>query len=353
MVAGTAPDVFESWTDNVTLFADKGQVLDVQRLVDRDKLDISDFFAWQWHDFVLPSGIRFGMPKYVNIMTMWVNKDMFKAKGVDLPTKDWNQDNYSQAMIKLTEKSGDKVKTYGGFIPMDSWDRFWYRLDMWGGHARDVNDNTKATLGEDKAQAAFEWARKLTWDDKALIVATTGLPQVAGNRFFAGQYAIAEDGFYPFSMAMNNASTKINWMWMHVPSGPVERKVLGTTDGFVQWKNSKQQDKAWELMKWLAGPDFQLTQTQATGSLPIRTSTLSKWKDICLTAYPELKDANLDVALEAMQMGYPGNRQLFKQDAAAREIIVPALQKVYDSPGTPVSYFKDIDKQVSDAQRSG
>jgi len=352
-VAGTAPDVFESWTDNVTLFADKGQVQDVQRYVDRDKMDISDFFAWQWKDFVLPSQIRFGMPKYVNVMTLWVNKDMFQKKGVELPTKDWNHDKYREAMIKLTEKEGDKVKTYGGWIPMDSWDRFWYRVEMFGGTVRDPQDDTKCTLDEQKAQDGLEWARKLTWDDKALIVARTGLPQVAGDRFFNNQYAMAEDGFYPFNMARNNATTKINWMWMHVPAGPAKRRVLGTTDGFVQWKNSKHPEEAWSLMKFLASPELQEVQVQATGLLPIRTSVLDKWKKIVLDTYPELKDSNLDIGPEAMQMGYPGNRQLFKRDAAAREIIVPALQKLYDNPGTPTTYFKEVATQVTKDQKNG
>lgn len=32
MVGGNAPDVFESWTDNVTQYADRGQVLDIEPL---------------------------------------------------------------------------------------------------------------------------------------------------------------------------------------------------------------------------------------------------------------------------------------------------------------------------------
>ena len=79
MVGGNAPDVFESWTDNVTQYADRGQVLDIEPLVKRDYKaeDLKDFYEWQWRDFVLPSKIRFGMPKYVNVMFTWYNKDLF------------------------------------------------------------------------------------------------------------------------------------------------------------------------------------------------------------------------------------------------------------------------------------
>jgi hypothetical protein len=48
-----------------------------------------------------------------------------------------------------------------------------------------------------------------------------------------------------------------------------------------------------------------------------------------------------------MEMGYPGNRILFKKDAEARKIMVPALEKVFWAGGTPVTYFKDVAKEVT------
>jgi ABC-type glycerol-3-phosphate transport system substrate-binding protein len=143
-----------------------------------------------------------------------------------------------------------------------------------------------------------------------------------------------------------NIDKKIKWGYSHVPSGPVKRRVLGTTDGWVMWKGSKVQDASWELMKYLGGKDYQVNQTRTTGLLPIRTSVLDQWKKICIEKYPELADVNLDAGPAAMKMGYPGNRVLFKKDAEARQIMAPALEKVFIVGGTPVSYFKDIAKEV-------
>ena len=353
MVAGTAPDVFESWTDNVTQFADRGQVMDVDPLVKRDYKadDLKDFYAWQWRDFVLPSHIRFGLPKYVNVMFTWYNKDMFDKAGVKPPTEDWTHDDYAQAAIKLTTKNGSNVDTWGLYYPVWSWDRYWYKIDAWGGHVVDPNDSAKATFDSDQALAAFEWVRKLMWDDKGmaqrLLLAGAGQSFSSLDLFASGKFAMVEDGFYPFAMA-KSVQKKINWAYQHTPKGPVQRKVLGTTDGFVMWKNSKAPDAAWELLKYLAGPDYQRNQVKSTGLLPVRTSVLADWKKICIQAYPELEAVNLDVGPKAMEMGYPGNRMLFKKDAEARQIITPALEKVFVSGSTPVTYFKDIVKQVND-----
>ena len=361
MVAGTAPDVFETWGDNVQQFAEKGQVTDVNALVDKSKMDISDFYQWQWRDFNIPlkggpkaggSLIRFGLPKYVNVMVLWTNKDMFQQKGQALPTLDWTHNEYADAMRKLTVMENNKIKVGGAHIPMDSWDRYWYRVYMWGGYDADPNDPTKCDLGAKEAQDAFEWARKLAWDEKVLLIPVSGMPQVSGDRFFSGQYAINEDGFYPFQMAKNNSSTKINWQYNHVPKGPVKREVLGTTDGFSMSKQSQHPDESWTLLQYLAGPDYQTAQVETTGLLPVRNSVLANWKQICIKQYPELEQANLDIGPQAMQMGYPGNRNFFKNTTAAQELINPALQKVFDVGQTPVTYFGPVSDQVTQNEKS-
>lgn len=357
MVGGNAPDVFESWSDNVTQFADRGQVQDVEPLVKQDYKadDLKDFYPWQWRDFVLPSKIRFGLPKYVNVMFIWYNKDIFDKAGVKPPDETWNHDTYAQTAIKLTTKKGDNVDQWGLYYPVWSWDRYWYKVEAWGGTVRDPNDDTKATFDSDQALAAFDWSRKLMWDDKAmaqrLLLAGAGQSFNSTDLFAAGKFAMVEDGFYPFAMA-KSIQKKINWAYSHTPTGPKTRRVLGTTDGFCLWKNSKALDAGWGLLKFLAGKDYQINQCKVTGLLPVRFSALTEWKKICTDAYPELANVNLDVGPKAMEMGYPGNRQFFKKDAEARQIMTPALEKLYVSGGTPVTYLKDIAKQVTDKMRS-
>jgi multiple sugar transport system substrate-binding protein len=357
MVGGNAPDVFESWTDNVTQFADRGQVTNVEDLVKKDYKadDLKDFYEWQWRDFVLPSQIRFGLPKYVNVMFTWINKDMFDQAGVKIPDDKWTHDDYATLAQKLTVRQGDQVTTFGLYQPVWDWDRYWYRIEMFGGEVVNASDRTKALFDSDKALQAFEFARKLIWDDKAmaqrLLLAPMGQSFNTQALFASGQFAMVEDGFYPFSMA-RTIQKKIKWQYQHVPNGPAKRRVLGTTDGWVLWKGSKAQDASWELMKFLAGPDYQVNQVKSTGLLPIRTSVLDKWKEICLQSFPELADVNLDVGPQAMKQGYPGNRVLFKKDADARQIVVPGLEKVFIVGGTPVTYMKDVAKQVTDGQKS-
>lgn len=356
MVAGTAPDVFESWTDNVTQYADRGQVTDIEPLVKKDYKadDLKDFYEWQWRDFVLPSNIRFGIPKYVNVMTVWINRDLWDKSGQTLPTKDWTHEEYAAAARKLSKVAGKPDDVYGLRAPMWNWDRFWYRIEMWGGQVVNPKDTTECLLGSEESLAALEWARELMWDSKALAQPLTlGGPTASIWPQWAGQkYAMNEEGVYPFRV-VREIKNAFKWQYAHVPKGPKTRRVLGTTDGYVMWSKTKAPDAAWELMKFQGGKEYQEAQVGWSGLIPVRFSVLDKWKGIVIKAFPELETANVDVGVEAMKEGYPGNRVLFKKDAEARQIIVPALEKIFVSGNTPVTYMKEIAQQVTKKMREG
>ncbi|TAK22436.1 MAG: sugar ABC transporter substrate-binding protein [Chloroflexota bacterium] len=358
MVAGTAPDVFDMWGDIMPPFVERGQVVDVEPYVKRDMKpeDIKDFYDWQWRDFVMPwlNNIRFGMPRYVNIMFTWYRKDHFDEVGQKYPTLDWTHDDYANAARKLTKKEGSKTTRYGLLYPAWGWDRYWYKPVIWGGGTVDPKDNTRAIFGEEKALAAFEWTRKLMWDEQVMLQPLDIQRQSSVLHFPTGKFSMNEEGIYPFEMD-NGIQGKFPWAYAHTPKGPTgQRKVLGTTDGYSMWKGSKNLDQAWDLVKWAVGPTNQLeVVVKAAGRVPIRHSILKLWEAEVVKARPALKDVNLKVAVEAMEMGYPSGREFFKDNVSAQQLIVPALEKMFVTGGTPTSYLKEVAEQVTKAQKTG
>ena len=354
MIAGTAQDVFDTWLDNVTQYADRGQVLDLDPLVQRDlkDADIKDFFAWQWKDFKLASGLRFGMPKLVNMAVVYYNLDLFEKAGLSRIDDTWDHDKYADAARKLTQNG-----TVGMFFRASELGRWWYKLGAFGGSLVDPNDNTKAVFDSEESLAALEWSRKLIFNDKAMgnQADIVGVGQRAFDAipgaFAAGKIAMVEDGFYPFTYA-TAVNKKFRWAYAAVPKGPKGRTAFGSTDSFAIWKGTKNPDAAWELVKYLSGKEFQLYLTQITGYFPSRTSAIADWKKVLTDKYPELADANLDVVPQAMDQGYPAERRLFKKDTEYRQIVMPALQKVFLVGDAPVTYFKDIATQVTTKMRS-
>jgi multiple sugar transport system substrate-binding protein len=356
MAAGTAWDVFETWADIVEGFAERGGVLDLERYtkVDLKPEDLKDFYPWQWNAFRLYN-IRWGMPKYVNMMMLWVNQDLFDKAGVKYPTKDWTHDDYRDAMTRLTKRQGNEVTVWGGAAPMWSWDRFWYRVDMWGGTVVDPKDDTKCLLDQTPAVNGMDWTRVNQWD-RRIMANPPELERAFGTNaldlnFFNQNIALVEDGFYPYRMA-RGIEGKFKWMWQHVPKGPALRRVLGTSDGFTLWKDTKHPEAAWKLTKdFLSAREFQTVQTEFAGNFPVRSSVLKEWKQIVTKNYPVLAEANIDVAFEAMEMGYPQDRKFFKKQVAAKDLILPALDKLYRFGDTPISILKEVTAQVNASQQ--
>jgi multiple sugar transport system substrate-binding protein len=354
MAAGTAPDVFPSWRDNVTQFSDRGQVLDVEPLVKRDikSEELKDFYPWQWRGFVLPNGSRYGMPWYVNVMMLRYNKTLFERAGLRPPDDTWTHDTYREAAMKLTSWRGDEAVSVGLYYPAWSWDRFWYKIEAWGGVVVDPRDDTRAVFDSAEGLEAMEWCRKLLWDHRAMaplpLVTATGSATLL---FGTGRLGMMEEGGRPKDQAEALKGQQISWAYTHAPRGPKQRRVLGTSDAWVIWKDTKAPEGAWQLVRFASGPDYQINQARAGSRLPARYSALGEWKRLIVEQYPEMAETNLEAWIQAMEMGYPGHRQLFKRDADARQIVEPALRKLFIEGDTPTTYLKEIAQQVTAKMR--
>ena len=352
MVAGTAPDVMTGWGPVFRKWSEKGQLMDLQPLVDKDFTadQIKDFHQWQWDGMVgRDSGIRFAVPYYVNLIMLLYNKDAFDAAGVAYPTADMDHTDYAGVLKKMTKKDGDKVAQWGGFIQAWSYDRIQFHIQSYGGHISDPDDWTECVLDKPEAQDALEWIRARMWDDSSIAqplqVQTTSESQM----WPSGLVATAEAGMGNIASYAKNA--KFKWAMTHLPKGTKRRATLGTTDGWAIYKSTPNPDGAWELTKLLVGPVFQNFMIESLGSIPNRHSLLSSWKDKAIQSFPVLQDANLDVVLEALQEGYPVLTEEFKDEAQSETLLTAALQKVYQVGDTPVSYFEQVAQQVTAANR--
>jgi multiple sugar transport system substrate-binding protein len=301
---------------------------------------------------VLPSGLRFGVPKYINVMVLWSNVEKFEAAGQELPTAEWTHDEYAAAAIAMSTVSGEPTDVYGLRYPVWSWDRYWYKVEAFGGQILNPDDRTECLLGSAEAMAALEWSYNLMWNDRAMVdpLSIGALTDPSMEQWAAQRFAMHEDGFYP-QRTLEAVAGAFTFQYSEVPTGPAGRRVLGTTDGFVIYSGSEQQDAAWELAKFLSGTEFQEIQTKTTARLPGRQSVLDRYSDIVLAEFPELEAANVQAGVNAATGDYAGTRALFVEDAAARQIIEPALESIFVSNSNDVSYLEEIAAEVTEDQR--
>jgi multiple sugar transport system substrate-binding protein len=356
MIAGEAVDIFEAWGNIFFNWTERDLLLDVQSFVDRDfnQETIDDYNEFQWEGLVM-RGKRVGMPKYINLMTVCVNVDAFEKYGVDLPPEDgnWTHDDYYNIAKQLTEaaRADGNDAFWGGWKPMWNWDRFWNTIYMFGGKVADEKYGKVCLLDQPEAQQAMQWVWDIMWKDNywaqpAQVENKWGHDNIAAN--FIGY---AEDGTYPIGMARKFEGV-VRWDLRHVPTGPDGiRSVLGTTDAWSITGQTKHPDEAWQVLSFLSGPVYQDKQIVAQeGIIPVLKSRIATFIDTVRKVRPSLEEVRLETIQEVLDWGYAEDSFWFDKQNAANEIIVPALEKVFQIGEAGPEYFIEIAQQVNEAQ---
>jgi len=359
MVAGSAVDIFEAWGNIFYNWTERDLLLDLQPYVDKDMepAEIATYNDFQWQGLMM-KGRRVGMPKYINLMTMSINKDMFDKYGVEYPPEDgnWTYDDYTNMMKQLTDAAaskGDK-NVWAGWLPMWNWDRFWGPIHSFGGKIVDSKYGKTCMMDRDEAQAALKWAYEISFQTNYHAQPSQVEKKWPGDSFGPGLIMTCIDGTYPVGREKTwGEQAKIRWDMRHVPKGPGgKRSVLGTTDAWSVTKQSKNPDQAWEVMHFLSGPIFQKKVIVGVdGIIPVLKPLIKDFISLLREQRPRLKDVRLETIDEILEWGYAEDTPWFCDQVKATDLINPALQKVYEVGDVGADYFIEIAKQVNDSQK--
>ena len=357
MVAGNAPDVLTGNDDTSYTWAEKGQLLDLNPLVQKDlsQAQIADFYAYQWNGLVHPdTGVRMGLPYYAWFYQWYYNKDALDKAGIKYPDANWTIDNYSTAMETLTEKdSSGKVTRWGGVENVYDNFRFQCWLRSFGGHMVDPTDRTKCVLDSEEAMAALEWHRSRIWD-KHIMASPDQVASKPGAYLSLDPFANQKVVFMGQGNgdAANLLQTDPGFAWAAAvpPIGPKGKRAgIGTIDNWGIWKGTKAPDMAWEFLKMLALEDqFELGFAALWAAMPNRKSLLPKFKQAVLDKYPKTAKADqIDPQFDQVNGDYVAIGEQFKDQKGSKELILPVLQKIFLVGDTPVTAVKDLAKQVT------
>jgi multiple sugar transport system substrate-binding protein len=270
MVGGNAPDVFTDHLAKFPEFATKNQLVDIQPLVDKDKVDLSQYLTGL-ADLWVREGKRYGLPKDWDTVALVYNADMLQKAGVDpasLKDLTWNpQDGgtFGQLIPKLTLDSNgkngldpafDKTKVVQyGFIPQGSGgfagQQQWSWLAASNGFKFTDGPWTKKYYYDDpKLAEALQWYADLNLV-KGYAPPNADVASLGANTMFeSGKGALTSDGSWMIGEYVKNSKFKVGWA--PLPKGPAGRKSMfnGLADSI--WTGTKHQDEAWQWVKFAA-----------------------------------------------------------------------------------------------------
>ncbi|HEY9898884.1 MAG TPA: sugar ABC transporter substrate-binding protein [Pantanalinema sp.] len=242
--SGTLPDVLFMESQTLSGFANRGVLRDMDAFLRKDEqLKRSEFYrpvldAMSW------KGKLYGIPRDLSNLVIFYNKRLFDAARVPYPNAGWTYEEMVEKAQRLTK--GDQQ--FGiGFAPFPL---YWLPY-LWSDGADVMDaDMRRSTLLEPKSLAALH--RYLDLRTKYHVAPTEA--QVGNARmsqlFAQGKLAMMVGGRW----VVPGFRKKLDFGWdvAPFPRGKTGSVVDADASGWSIAKSSKQPEKAWRLVRYLA-----------------------------------------------------------------------------------------------------
>ncbi|MBI2940380.1 MAG: extracellular solute-binding protein [Chloroflexi bacterium] len=255
LAGGVPPDIVYTQSWRWQPFAAKGTVVELDPLRQRDKWDL----PWpnlELYDVQMKMrGKTYVQPSDVGSMVMFYSKDQFDKAGLKYPTDNWTYEQFVEAATKLTRAEvGTKYfgyQTNAGYARMAPWMRMNGEIE-WD----TVSEPKKARWDQPTIIEAWQFQ---VYDAINTIKCSPTPAELQGgaNQIQSGNVAMKVEGpwFLPQMMgpkAKREGGTPFNVVML--PKSKTGKQLhMGFVDGHYILKASKNQDAAWEFLKYVGG----------------------------------------------------------------------------------------------------
>ncbi|OTN77463.1 hypothetical protein A5886_002563 [Enterococcus sp. 8G7_MSG3316] len=257
MAGGEIPDVILWDRVNTSMYAQKDALLDLDELISQDDIDMSTFYEETVKEMQY-EGKQYGIPLLVDNRSLFYNKTLLDEAGVEPPTT-W--DELIDVAEKTTKWEGNKLVQAG--FSMDDVGLF----NMW------IQQAGGSMLNDDYTETAFNSEQGLEvlnfWDQ---LMNESKVYQQGFNdgsdAFAAGKVAMMYNG--PWALSDYDKVDGLEYGIVPPVTGPNgDKGALTGGFGLVIPKTAKNQDAAWDFIKWwTTNPDVGIEFAKISTWLP-------------------------------------------------------------------------------------
>lgn len=248
--SNTSPDVV--FMNNLTLpvYADSGVFESLDNLIETDKeLKKSDFYP-QVLDSMKWKGKLYGVPRDISNLLIYYNKDMFDKYKVPYPKNDWTFDDFISTATKLTKDTNNDggMDTYG--FALDKRPLFWLPFVWSSGGDVFNSDFSKFTLVSPESVAGLQ-----AYTDLRNKYHVAPSEKEVGNTKTGQLFSQEKIGMQLSGRwSVPTYKTTLKFKWNVAPFPKMKKGSIVDVDasGWCISKTSKNKDKAWQLVRYLA-----------------------------------------------------------------------------------------------------
>ena len=264
--SGTAPDIIyiNEWCYSL---AYRDVLLPLDSYIEADtEFDLADYPE----SLLVPLRYEdqlYAMPQEVSPYVIYYNKDMFEAAGLELPTDDWTMDDFYAAAKALTNPD----KNVYGYRHPGAWaDQIlnWFSLS---GVEFDTSGTEVTGLDTPEALSALEFLYNLVVVDKLSPnpAALTAMGKSADAMFRNQSVAMEASGLWTLPTYKADPLS-FEWDVVRMPRGETQKVKAGILNWGIS-ADTKNPDAAWDLLKFLAGPEGMRIVAESNMALPAST----------------------------------------------------------------------------------
>ena len=310
LAAGEAPVVAQMEIGSLGVFADSGQLVDLQKYVDAENFDLDDFMPGLL-DASYYNGELIALPHSRSLPVLYYNKDQFAAAGVENPPETWDE-------LKETAKTltGDGV--YGYSCPLDQW--YYTSLMMNAGGTIYNEDETGIGFNGQDYNSSEACRNVFAAGTASMIMQSSaqlkGLEETCDFEVGVAAIPMLTDRAYP----------------------------AGGSNLMMFAGHSEEEEAAgWEFLKFMTNTENAITWANGTGYLPVRQSCTEQ------DSYKQMveEDPNLQVITDNVQ--YCAEATFIPEYAETKDIITNEMQKcILEDDYTPEEAVQSMADQVAE-----
>ncbi len=328
---GQMPDVIWMSAANFEKYAINGMLLPLNENIESAGIDMANYVEGTTKLYQM-DGKQYGMPKDVDSIAMWYNKELFDKAGLEYPTNDWTWKDMKDAATKI-QATLDGV--YGVVLPLNDSQSSYYNVIPQNDGFVISEDKKKSGYGDPNTIEAIAMIKDLI-DSKASPSYTTVVENKANEMFQSGQVAMLYDGAWRGVEFSQNEKLNKKVGVVTMPKIKNKKTVVHGL-GLVIGKTTKNPEEAWKFIEFLSTKEAHEKVAKSGIVIPAYIEAQPLWAE----AY-----TNIDVSayVEALKENTPYPASLDTSKWA--QVEVDELTKVWTGHSTPEEACKKIETEM-------
>lgn len=265
------PDVFWMHSNEAYRYMSNEILLDLSDLIKNSEVDLSKYPEDITELYSLNSK-QFAIPKDIDTIGLWYNKELFDNAGIEYPDETWTWDTLLEAAKKITD---EEKGIYGIAAPNNGHEGYWNFVYQNEGEILN-NDRTKSELNNKNTQDALQFYADLIVKHKVSPTADQMSENKPVSFMQSGRLGMGLFGSWMLADFKANDYMRENTDVAVLPKGKKNASIYNGLGNAVA-ATTKNEEAAKKFVAFLGSEEANLISAQEGSAIPAYEGTSDKW----------------------------------------------------------------------------